>query len=277
MKKLLALLLCMAMLTTVLVGCSSSDSSDDSDDSAGTESVTLTLSGSTSMESINKALGEAFSLVYDNVTVDVQGGGSSAGYTNAVDGTSDIGCLSRNLKDDETEVTEHIVAIDGIAIVINSANSVDGLTTEQIAAIYTGEITNWSEVGGDDMEIVVIGREAGSGTRDGFESIIGVEDLCVYDSELSETGVVKTTVASTAGAIGYISLGYADDTVKAITVDGVEATEETVKDGTYAVQRNFLMVVANDSTNEWVETFIEYALSDEGQAIVSSKGFVAVG
>lgn len=264
-KKLLAVGLA-ALCLMGFAGCGSS--------SEGTGSITM--AGSTSMESVAKAWGEDY-LAKNGVTISVQGGGSSAGVTSVVDGSAQVGMLSRDVKDeeksDDLQVTQ--VAIDGIAIVVNPENGVEELSSEQIADIYTGKITNWKEVGGADEEIVVVGREAGSGTRDGFESILGVEEKCKYKAELNETGQVKSTVASTKGAIGYMSLGYVDKEVKAVKVDGVAPTEATVSDGSYKVQRPFIVVTKTDASDE-VKAFVEYMLSDEGQAIVESSHFVKV-
>ena len=266
-KKIVSIALTLVLAGALFAGCSS-----------GALEGSVTMAGSTSMEKLAKSFAEAFQEKNDGVSVDVQLGGSGAGYTQCADGTVDIGNLSRALKDTEksSDIVETIVAYDGIAIVINPANTVTNLTKEQIAAIYKGEITNWNQVGGADGEIVVVGREAGSGTRDGFEEIVGVKDACKYQAELNETGAVKTTVASTAGAIGYISLGYVDDTVKAVTVDGVTATEETVKDKTYAIQRPFLMITKAGNDNEAAKAFMEFVLSEEGQQIVKDLKFVPV-
>ena len=267
MKKIIIIGLSLIMVIALFTGCTDQGMSG-----------TVTMAGSTSMEKLAKALGEGFEAENEGVTVDVQAGGSSAGYAQCSDGSVDIGNLSRALKDTEksADILENVVAYDGIAVVVNPANNVTALTSEQIAMIYKGEITNWNEVGGADGEIVAIGREAGSGTRDGFESVLDVEDMCVYDSELTETGSVKTTVAATEGAIGYISLGYVDDTVIALTVDGVYPTTETVQDNSYAVQRPFTMIIKADNESEEALAFLEYVLSDEGQSIVEQLHFVPV-
>lgn len=262
-KKLLAV--CLSALCLIgFAGCGASSSG------------TITMAGSTSMESVAKAWAEAYQLNND-VTIDVQGGGSSAGVTSVKDGSAQVGMLSRELKDEEKEqgLTEYQVAIDGIAIVVNKDNKVKNLTSGQIADIYTGKITNWKDVGGDDSEIVVVGREAGSGTRDGFESILDVEEKCKYKAELNETGQVKSTVATTKGAIGYMSLGYVDDELKAVKVDGVAPSESTVSDGSYKVQRPFIVVTSGDASSE-VKAFVEYMLSADGQGIVESSHFVKV-
>lgn len=187
----------------------------------------------------------------------------------------DIGLSSRALKEDETGVTGTTIALDGIAIIVNSENPVADLTLEQLAGIAKGEITNWSEVGGDDAEIVFVGREAGSGTRDGFESIVGVEDECVYSEELTATGAVIAKVQSNANAIGYASLSALDDTVKAVTVEGVAPSEETVQDGTYKIQRPFVFVT-NDSAelSETAQAFFDFAQSDEADELIRAAGAV---
>ena len=292
MKKLLAALLAAAMITTAFAGCASSDdsssaadnnSSSQSESQSGSESQSdaalsgiLKLSGSTSMEKVAKAWGEAFTAENPDVTVDVQLGGSGAAVTNVNDGVSDIGNLSRALKDEEKEgLTENTVALDGIAVAVNPANGVEDLTLDQIKDIFLGNITNWSELGGSDAEIVVVGREAGSGTRDGFEEIVGVKDQVKYDSELNETGQVKNLVATNENAIGYISLDYVDDTVKALKVDGVTPSEETIKDGSYTLQRPFIMVTKGEGS-ELAQAFLEYVMSDAGQEVAKTAGCIPI-
>ena len=235
------------------------------------------MSGSTSMEIVAKALAESFTSLYPDVTVDVQLGGSSTGIQNALEGVSDIGNVSRDLAEDETGLTPHEIALAGIGIAVNPENPVENLTLEQIADIYTGEITNWSEVGGEDLEIYVVGREAGSGTRDAFESIVGVEDVAAYDSEQTSTGSAKTTVATTPGAIGYVSFDSIDDTVKTVTVNDVAISLETIQDGSYVLQRPFLMVTKEGAElSEAAQAFLDYTLSDEGQAVCEQVGLVPV-
>ena len=198
--------------------------------------------GSTSMEKIIGSLGEAFMEMNPDVNFTYNPTGSGTGIQAAIDGTCDIGLSSRALKDEEkASLTETIVALDGIAIIVNPANPVSDLSVEQIAQIYTGEITNWKDVGGDDLEISLIGREAGSGTRDGFETITGTKEACKYNQELTSTGDVITTVAGNPNAIGYASLSAVKDSVKALTVGGVAPSEETVLDGTYTIQRPFVL------------------------------------
>lgn len=235
----------------------------------------IATGGSTSMNSVIEALTEGFAEVAPNVTISYDPTGSGAGITGAVEQTLDIGLASRGLHDDETGVTATTVALDGIAIVVNNENAVSDLTVDQLAQIFTKEITNWSEVGGEDGEIVVIGREAGSGTRDGFESIVGVEDACQYDQELTATGAVISAVASNPLAIGYASLSAVGDTVKTLTVGGVECSEATVLDGTYEVQRPFNFIT-NDSVeqSDAVQAFIEFATSEDAAELIRLAGAV---
>ena len=235
----------------------------------------IATGGSTSMNSVIEALTEGFAEVAPNVTISYDPTGSGAGITGAVEQTLDIGLASRGLHDDETGVTATTVALDGIAIVVNNESAVSDLTVDQLAQIFTKEITNWSEVGGEDGEIVVIGREAGSGTRDGFESIVGVEDACQYDQELTATGAVISAVASNPLAIGYASLSAVGDTVKTLTVGGVECSEATVLDGTYEVQRPFNFIT-NDSVeqSDAVKAFIEFATSEDAADLIRLAGAV---
>ena len=238
---------------------------------------TVSMSGSTSMEKVAKALAESFNEKYPDVAVDVQLGGSSTGIKNAQEGVSDIGNVSRDLKDTETGLTAHKIALDGIGVVINPANPVEDLTMEQIAQIYTGEITNWKDVGGEDMEIYVVGREDGSGTRDAFESVTGVGENAKYASMQTSTGAAKTTVATTPGAIGYVSFDSVDDTVKTVKVGGVAISVETIKDGSYTLQRPFVMVTKEGATlSDAAQAFLDYVLSDEGQAVCVKVGLVSV-
>lgn len=235
----------------------------------------IATGGSTSMNSVIEALTEGFAEVAPDVTISYDPTGSGAGITGAVEQTLDIGLASRGLHDDETGVTATTVALDGIAIVVNNESAVSDLTVDQLAQIFTKEVTNWSEVGGADGEIVVIGREAGSGTRDGFESIVGVEDACQYDQELTATGAVISAVASNPLAIGYASLSAVGDTVKTLTVGGVECSEATVLDGTYEVQRPFNFIT-NDSVeqSDAVKAFIEFATSEDAAELIRLAGAV---
>ena len=274
--------LCAAMmLAAVATGCGSSTSSAAaSSESAAASSAsglngTVATGGSTSMEKVMSALQEAYAEKEPDVTVTYDPTGSGAGITGANDKTLDIGLSSRKLKDGETGVTATTIALDGIAIIVNNANPVQDLTIDQIAKIATGEVTNWKDVGGEDAPIVLIGREAGSGTRDGFESIVGVTDKCQYAQELTSTGAVITGVAANNGAIGYASLSALKDTVKAVTVEGVACTEESVLDSTYKIQRPFNFVT-NDSVtpSDAVQSFIDFATSAEAADLIRAAGAV---
>ena len=238
-------------------------------------SGTVATGGSTSMNSVIEALTEGFAEVAPGVTISYDPTGSGAGITGAVEQTLDIGLASRALHDDETGVTATTVALDGIAMVVNNENTVSDLSIDQLAQIFRKEITNWADVGGEDGEIVVIGREAGSGTRDGFESIVGVEDACVYDQELTATGAVISAVASNKLAIGYASLSAVGDTVKTLTVEGVECSEATVLDGTYKVQRPFNFIT-NDSAelSDAAKAFIDFAVSEDAAELIRLAGAV---
>ena len=234
--------------------------------------------GSTSMKNVIAALTEGFAEVEPGVTVSYDPTGSGAGITGATDKTLDIGLSSRALKDDEkADVDGTTIALDGIAIIVNNASKVEDLTVDQLKQMFTGEITNWSEVGGDDGEIVLIGREAGSGTRDGFESIVDVKDSCKYAQELTATGAVISAVEANPLAIGYASLSAVGDTVKAVTVGGVECSEETVKDGSYEVQRPFVFVT-NDSVtlSAQAQAFFDFAASADAADLIRTAGAVPV-
>ena len=240
-------------------------------------SGTVSTDGSTSMEKVIGALSEAFMEANSKVTVTYNPTGSGTGIQAVQEGRCDIGLSSRALKDEEkaSGLQETVLAYDGIAIIVNPANPVEDLTLEQIADIYTGKITNWSELGGSDSEIVLIGREAGSGTRSGFEEIVEVKDLCQYRQELSSTGDVIATVAQNPGAIGYASLASVKETVKAVKVGGVTPSEETVKDGTYAIQRPFVLVTKEGVTlSETAQAFFDYAVSKDANAVIVAAGVV---
>ena len=287
MKKLTCLGLSLALALGLFTGCgssnqdqgSSSGSQSNTNDSSTVElSGTVNTDGSTSMESVVKALGEAFMELNPGVTVNYSGTGSGTGIQSAIDGTCDLGLSSRALKDEEKQngAVENIVALDGVAVVINPANGVEDLTVEQIAQIFTGEITNWSELGGTDGEIAVFGREAGSGTRGAFEEIVGVEDTCKYTNEYSSTGDVIGNVASNPNAIGYASLSAVDDTVKAVKVNGVAPSEDTVKDGTYEIQRPFVMVTKEGAElSEAAQAFLEFAMSADVADYIAAAGAVS--
>lgn len=244
---------------------------------AGTLSGNVATGGSTSMKNVIAALTEGFAEVEPGVTVSYDPTGSGAGITGAADKTLDIGLSSRALKADETGVTGTIVALDGIAIIVNKDSKVEDLTVDQLKQMFTGEITNWSEVGGDDGEIVLVGREAGSGTRDGFESIVDVKDSCKYAQELTATGAVISAVEANPLAIGYASLSAIGDTVRAVTVGGVECSEETVKDGSYEVQRPFVFVT-NDSVtlSAQAQAFFDFAASTDAADLIRTAGAVPV-
>ena len=240
-------------------------------------SGTVSTDGSTSMEKVIGALGEAFMEANSDVTFTYNPTGSGSGIQAVQEGRCDIGLSSRALKDEEKAagLTETILCYDGIAVIVNPENTVEDLTLEQIAAIYTGEIKNWSEVGGSDAEIVLIGREAGSGTRSGFEEIVEVKDKCQYRQELSSTGDVITTVAQNPGAIGYASLASVKDTVKAVKVGGVAPNEGTVKDGTYAIQRPFVLATKDGAKlNDAAQAFFDYVTSADANEIIASAGVV---
>lgn len=287
-KRTLALMLSAALCVGLLAGCGGTTSNSTTSPAGGSQapssetpatelSGTVVTNGSTSMESVMGSLIEAFKEVQPGVQVQYTGSGSGAGITSAQDGTADIGLASRDLKDDETGVTQITVAKDGIAIIVNPQNPVADLSVDQIAQLATGEITNWSEVGGNDAEVVFIGREAGSGTRDGFETITGTTDNCKYQNELTSTGEVIANVASNPNAIGYASLSAVDNTVKAITVNGVAPTEETVLDGSYSIQRNFNFIL-NESTelSDAAQAFVDWATSADAADLIAGAGAVPV-
>lgn len=277
-KKLAALIMCALLACTAMTACQ--NSGDSGTDSQGSSKISGTVStdGSTSMEKVIGALGESFKAQNAGVTFTYNPTGSGSGITAVSEGRCDIGLSSRALKDDEkaSGLKETILAYDGIAIIVNPQSKVEDLTVEQIKKIYTGEITNWSEVGGADGEIVLIGREAGSGTRDGFESITDTKDKCKYRQELTSTGDVITTVAQNPNAIGYASLASVKDTVKALKVGGVTPTEDTVKDGSYVVQRPFVLVTKEGTPlSETAQKFFNYATSSSASEIISKAGAVS--
>ena len=284
MKKLLSLALTAALALSVLTACGSKtdDSSDkDSGNDAQTAAISGTVStdGSTSMEKVINSLGESFMAANKDVKFTYNPTGSGSGIQAVSEGRCDIGLSSRALKSDEKEsgLTETVLALDGIAIVVSPENPVSDLDVDTIAKIYTGEITNWKDVGGNDAEIVLIGREAGSGTRDGFESITGTKDSCAYRQELTSTGDVINTVSQNPNAIGYASLSAVGDSVKALTVGGVAATEDTVRDGSYVVQRPFVLVTKTGSElSPAAQAFFDYATSSEVADIIANAGAVAI-
>ena len=286
MKKTLAILLTLALSLAALTGCGSknTDSSSDSQTEAPAETTltgTVSTNGSTSMEKVIGALSEQFMADNSGVTVTYDPTGSGAGIEAASNGSADIGLSSRALKDEEVAggLTGTTVALDGIAIIVNAGSKVENLTVEQIAQIFTGEITDWSQVGGEASTISCIGREAGSGTRDGFESITETKDSCKLDQELTSTGGVIEAVAGNANAIGYASLSAVEgkDTVKAVTVGGVACTEATVLDGSYAIQRPFVLVTKTGETlSPAAQAFFDYATSTAANDLIEAAGAVPV-
>ena len=283
MKKFLTLALTAVMALSLLTACGSKNdnSADTNTDGSNTETTlsgTVSTDGSTSMEKIINSLGESFMAMNKDVKFTYNPTGSGSGIQAVSEGRCDIGLSSRALKDDEkaSGLVETVVALDGIAIVVNPENPVSDLDIDTIAKIYTGEITNWKDVGGNDAEIVLIGREAGSGTRDGFESITDTKDACQYRQELTSTGDVINTVSQNPDAIGYASLSAVGNSVKALTVGGVEATEATVKDGSYVVQRPFVLVTKEGTKlSPAAQAFFDYALSADAASIIAAAGAVA--
>ena len=280
MKKTIALILT-ALLTLSLAACGSEGKTDDTktDDQPAALTGTVSTDGSTSMEKVIGALSESFMAQNDGVTVNYNPTGSGSGITAVQEGTCDIGLSSRGLKDEEKSagLKETVLAYDGIAIIVHPDNPVSDLSVEQIAKLYTGEITNWKDVGGNDAEVVLIGREAASGTRDGFESITGTKDKCQYRQELTSTGDVITAVSQNPDAIGYASLASIKDSVKALNVDGVTPGEATVKDGSYKVQRPFVLVTMDGKElSPAAQTFFDYAVSSDAASIIAKAGAVAV-
>lgn len=273
-RKFFAAALACAMVCSV--GCSNQTESKSSEDSGLTGSVAM--SGSTSMEEVVKALAEDFMNSNPNVAIDAQFNGSGQGIKDAMEGKADIGNSSRELKAEETGLTATVIAIDGIAVVVNPENPVTDLTAEQLADIYTGEIKNWSEVGGKDQPIVVIGRDAASGTRSAFEELLDVENVCAYAQEKDSTGAVKTAVETTPEAIGYVSLeaADADEKTRKLSIDGVAATEEKIIEGAYKLSRPFIMATRTGTESDAVKAFLEYVLSEEGQAVVKSQKLIPV-
>lgn len=264
--------------STVASSAAESTSSSAAETAAGTLSGNVATGGSTSMKNVIAALTEGFAEVEPGVTVSYDPTGSGAGITGATDKTLDIGLSSRALKDDEkNDVDGTTVALDGIAIVVNKASKVADLTVDQLKKMFTGEITNWKDVGGDDGEIVLVGREAGSGTRDGFESIVDVKDSCKYAQELTATGAVISAVEANPLAVGYASLSAVGDTVAMVTVEGVECSEDTVKDGSYKIQRPFVFVTNKSVTlSEQAQAFVDFATSKDAADLIRTAGAVPV-
>ena len=283
MKKIISIALAAVLALALLAGCGSSAAPDTTTAPASEApaelSGTVATDGSTSMEKVIGALGEAFMEQNKGVTFTYNPTGSGSGITAVGEDRCDIGLSSRALKDDEkaSGLKETVLALDGIAVIVNPANPVSDLDVETIAKIYTGEITNWKEVGGNDAEIVLIGREAGSGTRDGFESITDTKDSCKYRQELTSTGDVITTVSTNPDAIGYASLAALKDNVKALTVGGIAPTEDTVKDGSYVIQRPFVLVTKDGAElSTAAQAFFDYATSADAADLIAAAGAVAV-
>ena len=273
-----ALTACGGSASSAVASSTSAAAGSTASSTAAALSGNVATGGSTSMKNVIAALTEGFAEVEPGVTVSYDPTGSGAGITGATDKTLDIGLSSRALKDDEkADVEGTTIALDGIAIIVNNASKVEDLTVDQLKQMFTGEITNWSEVGGDDGEIVLIGREAGSGTRDGFESIVDVKDSCKYAQELTATGAVISAVEANPLAIGYASLSAVGDTVKMVTVGGVECSEETVKDGSYEVQRPFVFVTNKSVTlSEQAQAFFDFATSADAADLIRTAGAVPV-
>ncbi len=292
MKRILKFLLVSTLITATLVGCSSASSTDDSSTSVDNStnsssdvnqdiSGSITMNGSTSMEKLANSLAEVFMQKYPNVMVTPQFTGSGAGIEAVTNGTVDIGNSSRALKEEEISkgIVENVVALDGIAIITHPESTVTDLTTDQLKNIYNGTIKNWSEVGGEDMGIVVIGREAGSGTRGAFEEIMGLEDQCSYSQEIDSTGAVVGKVESTPGAIGYVSLDVIENSsAKVLAVDGIEANPENIKSGTYTLSRPFVMATKGEISEQRpeVQELFNFLKSDEGKELIQKVGLVTV-
>ena len=294
MKKLIAIALA-GVLTLAMTACGAQNSAADTTAAtttaatAATETTaetteaaklsgTVTLAGSTSMQKLCEAMIESFEEVYPDITVTAEYTGSGAGLEALAGGKTDIGNASRSLKDGEKQsgAVENIVAIDGIAVITHKDSVVSDLTAQQLTDIYTGKITNWKDLGGADEAIVVLGREAGSGTRGAFEELLKIEDQCAYAQELDSTGGVLAKVAATPGSIGYVSLDVVDDTVKALSLDGVAPTEENIVAGSYKLSRPFVMATLGtiDEQNDLVKTWFNYVQSDEGQAVIKAMGLI---
>ena len=268
MKKIISILAVLGLLVASVTGCGTTS----------TEGGTVATDGSTSMEKVIGYLSEAYMEENADVKVTYNPTGSGSGIQAVLEGRCDIGLSSRDLKDEEkTDLVGTVVAIDGIAVIVNPENPVKDLCIEQIAALYKGEVTNWSEVGGTDSPVVLIGREAASGTRDGFESITDTEDVCKYSQELTSTGDVVQTVASNPNAIGYASVASVKDTVKMIDVEGVTPTTESIQNGTYKVQRNFVFVTKkNAELSESTKAFFEFSTSEAADELIIKAGAVPV-
>ena len=280
LKKIAALFVAAAVMVGGLTACGGSGNEADGQNAGGNAQLngTVTLAGSTSMEKLANALAEGFMMANQGVTVQAEFNGSSAGVEQMLAGTVEIGNASRNLKEGELSegAVENIVAIDGIAVIVDTNNTVEDITTEELVKIYTGEVNNWNQLGGANQPIVVIGREAGSGTRGAFEELLEIEDMCAYAQELDSTGTVMANVAATPGAIGYVSLDVLNDTVSVLAIDGVVASEENIVAGTYSLSRPFVMATKGEVSqqSELVQAFFAYIESEEGQAIIKQVGLI---
>ena len=283
-RRIIAIMAAVSLMTFGLVGCGSESpqSADAAEQGKNEESVelngTIKLAGSTSMEKLCEAMSESFMEKNPGVTVTVEYTGSGAGLESLAAGSVDIGNASRGLKDEEkaSGEVENIVAIDGIAVITNKSCSIKDVTSKDLAKIYTGEITDWAELGGEEQPIIVIGREAGSGTRDAFEELLEVKDVCAYAQELDSTGAVLAKVGTTPGAIGYVSLDVVDDTVSGLKIDGVEPTEEEILAGNYMLQRPFVMATKGkvDEQNDLVKAWFDYVNSDAGKEVIKTVGLI---
>lgn len=280
MKKFITIVTVLALVAGALAGCGTGDSSDGKGSESRNEnsSQTVATDGSTSMEKVIGFLSEAYMEEHGNIKVTYNPTGSSSGIQAVAEGRCDIGLASRDLKEDETaDLQGTIVAIDGIGIIVNPDNPVVDLTIEQIGMIYSGKITNWKEVGGSDAPIVCIGREAASGTRDGFEEVTDTKDKCQYSQELTSTGDVVQTVSGNPNAIGYASVASVNDTVKLVSVEGVTPTAETIQDGEYKVQRNFVFVIKKDTAlSKAAQEFFDFATSEQADSLISEAGAIPV-
>ena len=283
-RRIIAIMAAVSLMTFGLVGCGSESpqSADAAEQGKNEGSVelngTIKLAGSTSMEKLCEAMSESFMEKNPGVTVTVEYTGSGAGLESLAAGSVDIGNASRGLKDEEkaSGEVENIVAIDGIAVITNKSCSIKDVTSKDLAKIYTGEITDWAELGGEEQPIIVIGREAGSGTRDAFEELLEVKDVCAYAQELDSTGAVLAKVGTTPGAIGYVSLDVVDDTVSELKIDGVEPTEEEILAGKYMLQRPFVMATKGEISgqNELVQAWFNYINSDDGKEVIKQVGLI---
>lgn len=278
MKKILKSILTATITAALIAGCSDVSSSEHKEGNINI-SGTVTMNGSTSMEKFVSALNESFMLKYPDITATAEFTGSGAGIESVGNGAVDIGNSSRNLKDEEKAkgIAENIVAIDGIGVIVDNTNTLNNITKQQLTDIYSGKITNWKDIGGNDTNIVVIGREAGSGTRSAFEELLELSDKCKYAQEIDSTGAVMAKVSSTPGAIGYISLDVVNDTVKLVSLDGIAASFENIKSENYFLSRPFVMATkgAISEQSQAVQALFDYINSDEGQAIIEKAGLIS--